>query len=185
VRFSIHEKYAPYLAQSNKSQEAGVFRKLISKIEECTRQQFIPVWRKSDPEGLQQIARGEVDFIIDPPNINEHILQFGSLSEAIFWGQDAIIAKASSKLDSPNLKIGYFDRGLENAPSSIDDQSKSRETQYPNGLIQSLIKSDIEALVMPIRLAHQLIKSSQNPDLKIDGLSQTKLRPCTTSSATF
>jgi two-component system sensor histidine kinase EvgS len=170
VRFSIHEKYAPYLAQSNKSQEAGVFRKLISKIEECTRQQFIPVWRKSDPEGLQQIARGEVDFIIDPPNINEHILQFGSLSEAIFWGQDAIIAKASSKLDSPNLKIGYFDRGLENAPSSIDDQSKSRETQYPNGLIQSLIKSDIEALVMPIRLAHQLIKSSQNPDLKIDGL---------------
>ena len=168
VRFSIHEKYAPYLAQSNPSQEAGVFRNLLSTIEKCTRQQFLPVWRKSDQEGLKQLSRGEVDFIIDPPRINQHILQFGSLSEAIFWGHDAIVTKASNKLDLANSKIGYFDRGFENPPLNTDNRNTG--ANLPTQLIQSLIKSDIEALVMPIRLAHQLIQSSKNPDLKVDGL---------------
>lgn len=86
VRFSIHEKYASYLAQSNHSQEAGVFKSLLDKFEECTRQQFLPVWRKTNQEGLRQLSKGEVDFIIDPPSINNHVLQFGSLSDAIFWG---------------------------------------------------------------------------------------------------
>jgi two-component system, NarL family, sensor histidine kinase EvgS len=168
VRFSIHEKYAPYLTPSNNREGAGPFRALLSKIEECTRQQYLPVWRKSDPEGLQQLSNGEVDFIIDPPSINDHVLQFGSLSEAIFWGHDAVITKTSSRLDSPNLKIAYFDRGLENAPSHTHGQNK--EIHSADDLIQSLIKSDIEALVMPIRLARHLILSSQNSDLKIDGL---------------
>jgi two-component system sensor histidine kinase EvgS len=97
-------------------------------------------------------------------------MQFGSLSEAIFWGHDAVVTKNSSKIDSRNLKIGYFDRGLENAPSSTDTRSKGEETDSPNDLIQSLIKSDIEALVMPIRLARRLIQDTQNSDLKIDGL---------------
>ena len=111
-----------------------------------------------------------MDFIIDPPNINDHVMQFGSLSEAIFWGHDAVVTKNSSKIDSRNLKIGYFDRGLENAPSSTDARSKGEETDSPNDLIQSLIKSDIEALVMPIRLARRLIQETPNSDLKIDGL---------------
>jgi two-component system sensor histidine kinase EvgS len=166
VRFSIHEKYAPYLAQSNHPQGMGVFSALLSKLEECTRQQYVPVWRKSDQEGLRQLHQGEVDFIIDPPRPNKHVLQFGSLSEAIFWGRDAIITKASSKLDSPHLKIGYFDRGLENSPSDIYAENKAASS--PSSLIQSLIKSDIEALVMPIRLAIRLIQDAKNPDLKID-----------------
>jgi two-component system sensor histidine kinase EvgS len=170
VRFSIHEKYAHYLTPSSNQQGAAPFMALLSKIEECTRQQYVPVWRKSDPEGLKQLRKGEVDFIIDPPNIDDHVLQSGSLSEAIFWGHDAIVTKASSKLDSTHVKIGYFNRGLENAPLSLDRQSDSREVQSPTSLIQSLIKSDIEALVMPIRLARQLIRETQNSDLKIDGL---------------
>jgi two-component system sensor histidine kinase EvgS len=170
VRFSIHEKYAPYLTPSRNQVGAGPFKALLSKIEECTRQQYVAVWRKSDSEGLKQLGKGEVDFIIDPPSINNHVLQFGSLSEPIFWGHDAIVTKVSSKLDSPNLKIAYFDRGLENAPSSVDIQDQSKETHSPSRLIQSLIKSDIEALVLPIRLARQLIQEQQNADLKIDGL---------------
>ncbi len=170
VRFSIHEKYAPYLNESGSSQEAGAFKSLLSKLEECTRQQFVAVWRKSDAEGLKQIAQGEVDFIIDPPSINNDVLQFGSLSEAIFWGHDAVITKTSSRLDSPNPKIGYFDRGLEDAPSSMDAHGEGKGTQSPNDLIRSLIKSDLEALVMPIRLARQLIQEHQNADLKIDDL---------------
>ncbi len=43
VRFSIHEKYAPYLTESNKHKSAGPFKALLSKIEECTRQQYVPV----------------------------------------------------------------------------------------------------------------------------------------------
>jgi two-component system sensor histidine kinase EvgS len=168
VRFSIHEKYAPYLEQSSQSQEAGIFRTLLSEIEECTRQQFVPVWRKSDLEGLKQLRKGQVDFIIDPPEMSDQVLQFGSLSEAIFWGQDAIVTKTSSKLDLPNLKIGYFDRGFENPPPGI--RGGHQETHSPNGLMQSLIKSDVEALIMPIRLARQLIQGFPNSDLKIDGL---------------
>jgi len=170
VRFSIHEKYAPYLTHSNTNGGSGPFKALLSKIEECTRQQYVAVWRKSDAEGLNQLSKGEVDFIIDPPNINGHVMQFGSLSEAIFWGHDAVVTKNSSKIDSRNLKIGYFDRGLENAPSSTDARSKGEETDSPNDLIQSLIKSDIEALVMTIRLARRLIQETPNSDLKIDGL---------------
>lgn len=168
IRFSIHEKYAPYLAQSAKQNGVGTFRALLTKIEECTHQQYVPVWRKSDQEGLKQLSKGEVDFMIDPPSINNHVLQFGSLSEPIFWGHDAVVTKASSSLDSPNLKIGYFDRGLENAPSDPDGGNKLAHS--PEGLIQSLIKNDIAALVMPIRLARHLIQSSQNTDLKVDGL---------------
>ena len=170
VRFSIHEKYAPYLNQTNQQEGTAPFKALISKIEECTRQQYVAVWRKSDQEGLKQLSKGEVDFIIDPPRINDHVLQFGSLSEAIFWGHDAIVTKNSSKLDSPSLKIAYFDRGLENTPSISNDYAKDKEAQSPDDLMQSLIKSDIEALVMPIRLARRLIQETPSSDLKIDGL---------------
>jgi len=168
VRFSIHEKYLSYLAPSNHSHEAGVFRSLLDKFAECTRQKFLPVWRKTDQEGLRQLSKGEVDFIIDPPVINNHVLQFGALSDAIFWGQDAIVTKASSSLDLTNLKVGYFDRGFENPPHNI--HAKNDGANLPTQLIQSLVKSDIEVLVMPIRLAYQLIQSSKNPDLKVDGL---------------
>ncbi|MEY4059314.1 MAG: hypothetical protein RL551_553 [Pseudomonadota bacterium] len=170
VRFSIHEKYAPYLVQANQQESAAPFKALLSKIEECTRQQYVAVWRKSDQEGLKQLSKGDVDFIIDPPRINDHVLQFGSLSEAIFWGHDAIVTKNSSKLDSPSLKIAYFDRGLENTPSISNDYAKDKEARSPDDLMQSLIKSDIEALVMPIRLARRLIQETPSSDLKIDGL---------------
>lgn len=170
VRFSIHEKYAPYLNPSDHRPGATPFMALLSKIEECTQQQYLPVWRKTDQEGLKQLSKGEVDFIIDPPNIDDHVLKFGSLSEAIFWGHDAVLTKVSNRLDSPNAKIGYFDRGLENSPLSIDGYSTSKQTQSNAGLIQSLIKNDIEALVMPIRMARLLIGETQHSDLKIDGL---------------
>jgi two-component system sensor histidine kinase EvgS len=170
VRFSIHEKYAPYLNPSDHRPGAAPFMALLSKIQECTRQQYLPVWRKTDQEGLKQLGKGEVDFMIDPPNIDDYVLKFGSLSEAIFWGHDAVLTKVSNSLDSPNAKIGYFDRGLENSPFSIDGYSTSKQTQSTAGLIQSLIKNDIEALVMPIRMARLLIGETQHSDLKIDGL---------------
>ena len=170
VRFSIHEKYASYLKPSSHRQGAAPFMALLSKIEECTRQQYLPVWRKTDQEGLKQLSNGEVDFIIDPPNINDHVLKFGSLSDALFWGHDAVLTKTSNRLDLPNTKIDFFDRGLENSPSSHNGYSDSKQIQSPARLIQSLIKNDIEALVMPIRLAQLLIHETQNSDLKIDGL---------------
>jgi two-component system sensor histidine kinase EvgS len=167
VRFSIHEKYAPYLRQSDQQEGTGVFKALLSKLEECTRQQYVPVWRKTDQEGLNQLSKGEVDFMIDPPRLSDHVLQYGAPSQAIFWGHDAIVTKTSNQLNPPNIKIAYFDRGLENAPSHAANQSK--EVHSPNDLIQSLIKNDIEALVMPIRLARQVMQEHQSSDLKIDG----------------
>ena len=169
VHFSIHEKYAPYLQAGKNNENSGVFYRILKKLGQFTGQEFSPKWRKTEQEGLNQLANGEVNFIIDPPSIDAHVLQFGSLSEAIFWGHDAVVTKTSNKLDAPSLRIAYFDRGLENAPSGVDGYSQNEAVQHPKGLIQSLIQSDIEALVIPIRLARRLIQEYPNSDLKIDG----------------
>lgn len=170
VKFSIHEKYAPYLHESPHPSDAGVFKSLLAKMQECTRQEFIPVWRSSDQEGLQQLAAGDVDFIIDPPKISNDVLQFGALSNSIFWGHDAIVTKTSNTFKNPSnhIKLAYFDRGLENPPSTHGEQAiQSHQAAH---LIDALVKNDIEALVMPARLALHLISNSKHHDLHLDGL---------------
>jgi two-component system sensor histidine kinase EvgS len=152
VRFSIHEKYAPYLDVNGKG-ESGVFHSLLKKLSEFTQQEFLPTWRKSDQEGLEQLANGEVDFIIDPPAIDNEYLMFGSLSEAIFWGHDAILTKRS-KNDTPidPINIAYFDRGFENPP--IPNHPQASVSGHAEKLVFDLLKNDIEALVIPLRLAY-------------------------------
>ena len=167
VRFSIHEKYAPYLEEASNGRE-GVFRSLLSKLEAFTQQEFVPAWRKTDHEGLQQLARGEVDFIIDP-QIDDEVMKFGSLSEAIFWGHDAILTNADQKkaqLDPVN--VAYFDRGFENSPKL--DKPQSNISSHTEKLIADLLKSDIQALVLPMRLAQQFISQVGNGKIQIDGL---------------
>ncbi|MBU3625361.1 response regulator [Polynucleobacter sp. JS-Safj-400b-B2] len=168
VRFSIHEKYAPYL-EINGRGECGVFHGLLIKLGEFTKQEFLPKWRKTDQEGLQQLAAGEVDFIIDPPVLDDEYLKFGSLSEAIFWGHDAILTRRS-KHDMPiePINIAFFDRGFENPP--IPKQLQSSSSSHIDTLIIDLLKKDVEALVLPLRLAQQLIQQLEGRDLKIDGL---------------
>ena len=166
VRFSIHEKYAPYLEETSNGRP-GVFRSLLSKLEAFTQQEFIPTWRKTDREGLQQLARGEVDFIIDP-HIEDEALKFGSLSEAIFWGHDAILTKAThtaAQVDPVN--VAYFDRGFENSPNLVNPQSNI--SSHTEKLITDLLKNDIQALVMPMRLAQQFV-SKGDGKLQLDGL---------------
>lgn len=169
VKFSIHEKYAPYLKESPSTADVGVFKSLLLKMQECTRQEFIPVWRSSDQSGLEQLAAGEVDFIIDPPKINRDVLQVGSLSNSIFWEHDAIVTKASNTLKTPSnkLKIAYFDRGLENPPL-IHSHRAVQDHQAPH-LLDALKKNDIEAVVMPARLALHHISNSNHDDLHLDG----------------
>ncbi len=168
VRFSIHEKYAPYL-QDKEGKEPGVFYKLLSKLGEYTQQEFIPRWRKTDQEALHQLANGEVDFIIDPPSLNDEYLRFGSLSEAIFWGHDAVLTKSSKTNGSiSSANIAYFDRGYENSPSL--SYSPLNTSSHVEKLITDLLKNDIEALILPIRLAQQTISHLNQPHLQIDGL---------------
>ena len=168
VRFSIHEKYAPYL-DVNEQGESGVFHSFLRKLSEFTHQEFLPKWRKSDREGLQQLANGEVDFIIDPPALDDEYLKFGSLSEAIFWGHDAILTKRS-KNDAPiePINIAYFDRGFENPP--IPNHPQASVSGHAEKLVFDLLKNDIEALVLPLRLAQQLIQKLNADKLQIDGL---------------
>ena len=168
VRFSIHEKYAPYLGPNEKG-EVGIFHSLLSKLSEFTKQEFLPKWRKSDQEGLQHLASGEVDFIIDPPALDDEYLRFGSLSEAIFWGHDAILTKRSkSDMSIESINIAYFDRGYENPPLPAHPQAKI--SSYADNLILALLKNDIEALVLPIRLAQRLIQSAYGQQLQLNGL---------------
>ncbi len=167
VRFSIHEKYAPYL-EVNERGESGIFHGVLSKLGEFTKQEFLPKWRKSDQEGLHQLAAGEVDFIIDPPTLDDEYLKFGSLSEAIFWGHDAILTKRSNN-DKPiePINIAYFDRGFENPP--IPSHPQAKVSSYTEKLIFDLLKNDIEALVLPLRLAQQLIWKLNEEKLQLDG----------------
>jgi two-component system sensor histidine kinase EvgS len=168
VRFSIHEKYAPYLDVNEKG-KPGVFHNFLKKLSEFTQQEFLPTWRKSDQEGLEQLANGEVDFIIDPPTLDDEYLKFGSLSEAIFWGHDAILTKRS-KNEAPiePINIAYFDRGFENPP--IPNHPQASVSGHAEKLIFALLKNDIEALVLPLRLAQQLILKLNGEMLHIDGL---------------
>ena len=168
VHFSIHEKYAPYLVMSEKG-ESGAFHKLISKLSEFTKQEFVPKWRKTDQEALHQLVNGEVDFIIDPPSLDDEHLKFGSLSEAIFWGHDAILTKRTkSNTSIEAINIAYFDRGFENPPIPTHPQSKV--SSYTEKLVSDLLRNDIEALVLPIRLAQQLIQKFNENQLQLDGL---------------
>ncbi len=169
VHFSIHEKYAPYLKNQQDDGTAGAFKLILQKLGNFTQQEFRPKWRKSDQEGLAQLSSGEVDFIIDPPTINDEYLRFGSLSEAIFWGQDAVITKrnqVNEPISSDN--IAYFDRGYENPPLSSYPQA--RVSNNAEQLVLDLLKNEIDALVLPIRLAKHLIAKLKNPLLQIDGL---------------
>ncbi len=167
VRFSIHEKYAPYLNSSSQHTQGGVFHRLLLQLGATTGQQFVPKWRKSDHEGFKQLANGEVDFMIDPPEITDQVLQFGSLSESIVWGFDAIVTTKNAKpIDAS--KVSFFERGLENPPVPTAKQGKisgSLEQAF-----KALAAKEIDALVMPIRLAHHLINSLGDSDIKVDGL---------------
>jgi len=168
VRFSVHEKYAPYL-ESSETGESGVFHSLLSKLGEFTKQEFLPQWRKSDREGLRQLANGEVDFIIDPPSWDDEHLQFGALSEAIFWGHDAIVTKKTKNDQSiESINIAYFDRGYENQP--IPSHTQENVNSSAEKLLFDLLKNDIEALVLPLRLAQQLIQKLNKEELQVDGL---------------
>ncbi|QWE16419.1 ATP-binding protein [Polynucleobacter sp. AP-Nino-20-G2] len=173
VRFSIHEKYASFLQESTNPKDRGIFRSLLTKLEECTRQQYLPIWRKSDEDGLQQLLKGEVDFIIDPPAITDHTQQFGTLTESLFWGHDAIVTQRGVKPEASaqNTKLVYFDRGFESPPFSDTKNSNSDiQAGNPKALMQALLRQDIEALVMPIRLAHQLLQNPDLENLQVDGM---------------
>ena len=169
VHFSIHEKYAPYLEAEENKKHSGVFYSLLKGLGELTGQEFLPKWRKTEQEGLHQLANGEVDFIIDPPTLNDEYLRFGSLSEAIFWGHDAILTMGAKNIESISpANIAYFDRGFESPP--IPRHSQASISSHAEKLIFDLLKNDIEALVLPIRLAHQLIQKIDQPELRLDSL---------------
>ena len=169
VLFSIHEKYAPYLQASKDNENSGVFYGLLKKLGQFTGQEYLPKWRKTEQEGLKQLANGEVNFIIDPPSLNDEYLRFGSLSEAIFWGHDAIVTTGPKNIESITpANIVYFDRGFESPP--IPRHSQARISSHAEKLILNLLENDIEALVLPIRLAHQLIRKINKPELQVGGL---------------
>ena len=168
VRFSIHEKYAPYLHQGKDQNDMGIFRAVLSLLEQRTQQVFIPSWRKTDQEGLQQLVNGEVDFIIDPP-ADEAFLQFGSLSEAIFWGHDAVLTKTSGAEQALHpSNVAYFERGFENPPSH--NQQSALTSSHTEKLLADLLNNNIQALVLPFRLARHLITQEGNDKIQLDGL---------------
>ena len=169
VRFSIHEKYSPYFEINPNEQQGGVFQLILHKLEEFTHQKYIPVWRKSDQEGLDQLSQGKVNFIMDPPMLSEVELQLGSLSKPILWGHDAILTRKSpNSNETPHLeKIAFFDRGYEDPP--IRSENRQDISISSEKLIASLLINEADVLVLPLRLAIQ-IANLHNGELKVSGL---------------
>lgn len=169
VRFSIHEKYAPYLLGNDGAQKTAVFKSLLQKLTKYTQQEFQAKWRKNDQEGLDHLATGEVDFIIDPPPLESDHLQFGSQSEAIFWGHDAVITNSAKNTMAVSPEnIAFFDRGYENPPYS--DHAQKNISEDLQKLFSDLLKHDVQAIVLPMRLAQLSLKSLNDASIKIDGL---------------
>ena len=169
IHFSIHEKYAPYLNAPNHSTGGGVFQSLLLKFEECTRQKLIPKWRSSEQEGLTQLSKGEVQFIIDPAEIGGEGLRFGAPTTSIFWDHDAILTKSAyrGKADVIDKKrMVYFDRGFNDPLKKLDFPISS----HTDKLIDALIKEDIDALVIPTRLALHHIQNRAKNDLQLNGI---------------
>ena len=63
------------------------------------------------------------------------------------------VSKQTVEIIEP-INIAYFDRGYENPPSPSHPQS--RLSSHTEKLIFDLLKNDIEALVLPVRLAQQI-----------------------------
>ena len=169
VRFSIHEKYAPYLVGNQDDQKNAVFKALLQKLTQYTQQEFQAKWRKNDQEGLNHLANGEVDFIIDPPTLESDYLQFGSQSEAIFWGHDAVITKHSeNKIEVSPENIAFFERGYGNPP--YPDGTVHNISEDLHKLFADLLKHDVQAIVLPMRLAQLSLQELNDASLKIDGL---------------
>ncbi|WP_114639162.1 ATP-binding protein [Polynucleobacter necessarius] len=169
VRFIIHEKYAPYLLGIKGEESPAVFKDLLQKITKYTEQEFQAKWRKNDQEGFHQLANGQVDFIIDPPSLENDYLQFGSKSEAIFWGHDAVITKHSQNAGAiAPENVAFFERGFENPPYADDTHNSISEDLHQ--LFANLLKHDVQAIVLPMRLAQLSLQTFNNPSIKIDGL---------------
>lgn len=165
IYFSIHEKYAPYLAHGSSENQPGAFQAILIKLNHLTGQDFQPKWRTSDHHGLEQLAKGEVHFMIDPPTSKDETRMLGNLSEVLFWGQDTIISKTPAIARdrfSPD-SIAYFDRGFEGAPS----KSGALILDRPEALLQDLLSNRLDAIVMPYRLAQNVIAHTQNSGLHL------------------
>ena len=169
VRFSIHDKYRPYLSSAADKEGKGIFRTLLDRLSEHTRQEFHPIWRHSDAEIFHQLTSGQIHFVIDPPHLDHKPGPALLLSDPVFWGQDVLVGYKGANLDKPkgDSRVLYFDRGY----SKFQNPDLIPITASTNleSLSASLIEREVEALVMPARLATQLLKKWNPPEIDILG----------------
>ena len=169
VRFSIHEKYRPFLASAGGKEGEGIFRMLLNHLGESTQQEFHPIWRDSDDEILDQLTTGQIHFVIDPPDFGQQQHPALLLSDPVFWGQDVLLGYKTnpSRGNSSINKLGYFDRGYSKIP--IQDSIPNIFSSDLGRLSTSLLQREVEALVIPARLAAQLIKEWNHSEIAILG----------------
>ena len=169
VRFSIHEKYRPFLASAGGKEGEGIFRMLLNHLGESTQQEFHPIWRDSDDEILDQLTTGQIHFVIDPPDFGQQQHPALLLSDPVFWGQDVLLGYKPnpSRGNSSINKLGYFDRGYSKIPNQ--DSIPNIFSSDLGRLRTSLLQREVEALVIPARLAAQLIKEWNHSEIAILG----------------
>ncbi|MBT8566027.1 response regulator [Polynucleobacter paneuropaeus] len=169
VRFSIHEKYRPFLESTGDKEGEGIFRTLLNHLSKSTQQEFQPIWRDSDTEIFHQLTTGQIHFVIDPPEFNQQQHPALLLSDPVFWGQDVLVGhkRDPSEAQSGISKVRYFDRGYSKLPNQdLISSSFSSDLEH---LSNSLIEREVEALVMPARLAARLIKQWDHSEIGIVG----------------
>ena len=158
VQFSIHEKYRLYW-------DSGIYPKLLSKLKDCSGLEFSPKWRSSDDVGIHQIRNGEVSLVIDPNRKLESAIP-GRLTEPIFWGHDVMMATQSNIRSPLNPKIEktvFFDRGYDFS----EPMNQARLINSPKLIAQQLLTGEAHFAVMPLRMAIQLSKQLNLPEIQI------------------
>ena len=169
IRFSIHQKYRSFLNSAGDKEGEGVFKTLLNHLSESTQQEFHPIWRDSDTEIFHQLTTGQIHFVIDPPEFNQKQHPTLLLSDPIFWGHDVLVGYRQdlSEMESGTSKVRYFDRGYSKLPNQ--DFIPSAFSSDLEQLRISLIKREVETLVMPARLAARLIRQWNHSEISILG----------------
>jgi hypothetical protein len=173
LRYSIHEHHKPLLLSKVSTSEISVLGRLIHHLENQLDLKFEPVWRKGSSTGERELLRGEVDFIIDPPQfLIEHFPEDLS-TQKVFQSQGVVVKNLSSKNDliQTPARIAYL--------SGIADFSEAAKNhghdswiahQSIDEIYQSFSRHQIDSAVLPLRLSQHQLSGGLNLSWFIDGL---------------
>lgn len=153
VRFSIHEHHAALLRSGLAAHENGVLTKILAKLSADLGYSFEPVWRNGSATGESDLASGLAQFIIDPPKELIEKTNPNLISPTLIKGHLAVLRLAN--FNSSQDRYGYLQSsGNRSIALPEINSDNSLELQSFSEIHTSLLNREIDAAILPLRLAH-------------------------------